>query len=53
MGVEVRVRVGVEVRVRVRSRVSTSTKELMMESQWISKLCGRNEYCAYLARGEG
>ena len=31
----------------------TSTKELMMESQWISKLCGRNEYCAYrLMRSE-
>jgi hypothetical protein len=24
-----------------------------MESQWISKLCGRKEYCAYLARCRG
>jgi hypothetical protein len=29
----------------------TSTKELMIDSQWISKLCGRKEYCAYLVGG--
>ena len=36
--------------IRARKPVSsnTSTKLLMMLSQWISKDCGRNEYCAYL-----
>ena len=28
-------------------RRRTRTKLLMIDSQWISKLCGRNEYCAY------